>query len=914
MHQRIATYRVQLCEDFTLTDAATIVEYLSQLGISHLYSSPILQAVTGSTHGYDVLDHTRVNSDLGGEGALTRLAQVLSQQGLGLLLDIVPNHMAIGKGNHWWWDVLENGQASPYAFYFDVEWEPPENKFHHLVLLPVLGDHYGRILDARELQVERQGSMFTVRYHDQVFPLSPRSLSLVLQRAAYHMDRDQLEFFAGALDQLPSSREIDEAALRRRHRDKVVLLALLGRFFQEECAAAASVDRTIKELNHNPQALHELLERQNYRLAFWRTAERDLGYRRFFDINTLIGLRTEEPHVFADIHRLLFKWLTPDGPVEGVRVDHPDGLLDPLQYLERLREHLHTGWIVVEKILMHDEHLRNSWPVSGTTGYDFLNQVTGLFIDPDAQEALTRFYTEFTGEARPFAEVLREKKRQILHQMLGSDVNILTSMLLKICERHIHHRDYTRHELHEALQEMIIAFPVYRSYIRPADDRIDPEDEAIVIRTVQNVGADRPELNLDLLRFVGDILLLKIRGPLETDFVARFQQVTGPAMAKGAEDTAFYCYHRFIALNEVGGDPGRFGLSLQDFHRWCGRMQSEWPNTMLSTSTHDTKRSEDVRARLVVLSEIPTQWAAHTASWASQHARYWKTWLPDRNFEYFWYQTLVGTWPLEQERALPYCEKAIREAKMHTSWTHPQALYEEAVKGFVQCLYDDEQFIGDLTRFVDELDEYGLATSLSQLLIKLTAPGIPDLYQGSELWNFTLVDPDNRRPVDYELRRHLLQELLRMNPWDVWGRRREGLPKLWIVQKTLQLRREHPRLFGATGNYFPIHATGPKSDHVIAYLRGGEVLTIAPRWFLKLGGTWDTTAIELPPGQWRHVFDGRSFTGGPCFMKELLDLFPVALLFKEVVDYPSDSTASSLCSRTPHSYSPVHTNKRVNTA
>lgn len=894
MHQKIATYRLQLCADFTLNDAATIVDYLSELGVSHVYSSPILQAVKGSTHGYDVLDHTRINCELGGDPALVRLTHKLSQHGLGLLLDIVPNHMAIGKDNHWWWDVLENGQASPYAAYFDVEWHPPESKFRHLILLPVLGDHYGKILDARELRVERQGGTFTVRYHDQVFPLSPRSLTVVLQQAADRVDADQLEFLIDALDQLPSSRTRDEADLRRRHRDKRILLSLLTRFLHEDPTAAAAVDRTIDAMNHDPQALHELLERQNFRLAFWRTAERDLGYRRFFDINTLIGLRTEEANVFDDIHRLLFKWLTPHGPVDGVRVDHPDGLLDPFQYLKRLRDRVHTGWIVVEKILMPDEHLRQSWPVSGTTGYDFLNQVTGLFIDRENEQALTHLYSAFTGDARSFAEVLQEKKRQVLHQIFGSDVNILTSLLLQICERHIHHRDYTRHELHEALQELIVEFPVYRTYIRPTAGHLDPEDEAIVVKALQEARAARPDSNWDLLRFIGDILLMRMTGPLETDFVTRFQQVTGPVMAKSAEDTAFYCYHRFIALNEVGGDPGRFGVALQDFHTWCGRMQVEWPNTMLTTSTHDTKRSDDVRARLVALSEMPEHWSTHITSWTSRHAAYWGTWQPDRNFEYFWYQTLVGTWPLEPERALSYCEKSIREAKIHTSWTNPQLPYEEAVKGFVQSLYDDETFLHELTEFVEELDVYGLATSLSQLLIKLTAPGIPDLYQGSELWNFTLVDPDNRRSVDYELRRHLLQEVLKMTPWDVWQRRREGLPKLWVVQKALHLRRENPRLFGDTGNYIPIHASGPKRDHVIAYLRGGEVLTIAPRWFFKLNGNWHGTEVELPPGQWHNVLDGRRFTTGPCPMKELSDLFPVALLIREVVDYPRDATTSPL--------------------
>lgn len=878
MLQVTATYRLQLSRDFTLDDAVTLVDYLSDLGISHLYLSPILQATQGSTHGYDILDHTRLSSDLGGSLGFERLSTALAHRGMRILLDIVPNHMAIGKDNQWWWDVLENGQASRYAPYFDVEWQPPESKFHHMVLLPVLSDHYGRVLDAGELRVQRHDGTFTLQYRDHAFPIAPRSLALVLHRAAGYADSDRLGFFADAFEALPSSRVTDWVSLRRRHRDKNVLLSLLTRALEEESTAA--VDQAVEEINHDPRALHDLLERQNYRLAFWRTAEQDLGYRRFFDINTLIGLHTEHEQVFTDIHKLVFKFLTPDGPVDGVRVDHPDGLMDPLQYLERLRNHVHTGWIIVEKILLSDERLRNSWPVSGTTGYDFLNKVTGLFIDPDGENALTQFYSAFTGESRPFTAILREKKRQVLRQMLGSDMNILTALLLDICERHIHHRDYTRRELHEAIQEVIVCFPVYRSYVQPVAGHVEPEDEKVVISALQSVELERPELNSTLLKFIGEILLLKVTGPLETDFVARFQQVTGPAMAKGAEDTAFYCYHRFIALNEVGGNPGCFSHSVQDFHQWCGRMQTEWPQTMLSTMTHDTKRSEEVRARLVVLSEMPAQWSDQVSSWALRHEAYWKNHRPDRNFEYFWYQTLVGAWPLEQDRALLYCEKAIREAKTHTSWTDPQEVYEEAVKGFVQHLYEDEIFLSELTRLVDELDEYGLATSLSQLLIKLTAPGIPDLYQGTELWSFSLVDPDNRRPSDYKLRRHLLRGLADMKPQEVWERRREGVPKLWIIQRTLRVRRDRPHLFGGAGKYLALHATGQKADHVIAYLRGGELLTIAPRWFLKLSHDWGDTNLDLPPGLWRNVFEGSNIKGGACSLKELFHLFPVALLHR----------------------------------
>jgi (1->4)-alpha-D-glucan 1-alpha-D-glucosylmutase len=870
-----------MCGSFTLDNAADIVEYLAQLGISHLYSSPVLQAMKGSTHGYDVLNHSRVNEELGGEAAFERLSGVLRKHDLGLLLDIVPNHMAIGgRDNLWWWDVLENGQLSRYAPYFDVEWMPPESKLHHVVMLPVLEDHYGRILDAGLIHIERHGGAFTVHYQDHVFPIAPPSLQFILTRAAAAATSENLAFFADALEQLPSSWSTDWVSLHRRHRDKGILGTLLARFLQEDPAVAAAVDRTVEEINRDHPTLHELLERQNYRLAFWRTATQDLGYRRFFDISTLIGLRTEHEQVFADIHDRVFGWMRSNGAVDGVRVDHPDGLLDPEQYLVRLCDRVPSRWIVVEKILMPDEQLRASWPVSGTTGYDFMNQVIGLFIDRKSEELLTRFYGEFTGETRSFPDILREKKLHILRHVLGSDLNLLTAMLLNICEQHLHHRDYTRQDLHDALRELMVEFPVYRTYVRPRVGPVTEDDERVVLRSLQSVGTRRADIGDDLLRFIRDILLLKVTGDLESDFVTRFQQVTGPVMAKGAEDTAFYCYHRFIALNEVGGDPGRYGVTVDQFHAWCQDMQRHWPKTMLATSTHDTKRSEDVRARLVVLSEMPTRWIETVSAWSKRHIRYWGTNTPDHNFEYFLYQTLVGAWPLEKERALAYCDKAMREANTHTSWSDPHRDYEDTIRSFIRCLYEDEVFRQELDRFVDDLEQYGHETSLAQTLIKLTAPGIPDLYQGTELWDFSLVDPDNRRPVDYDVRRRLLNELPGLSPEAIWQRRHEGLPKLWIIRQSLRVRRERPQAFGPEGHYSPLYAKGEKSAHVVSFIRGGEVIAIAPRLFLNLKEGWHQTVIDLPEGRWRHEFDGRVFDGGICRLQDVLRTFPVGLLCK----------------------------------
>ncbi|MCC2641526.1 MAG: malto-oligosyltrehalose synthase [Nitrospira sp.] len=880
MPSEISTYRLQFCCGFTLDEGAAITAYLAQLGISHVYSSPLLQAGKGSTHGYDVVDHSRVNEELGGEPAFERFSRALQTEGLGLLLDIVPNHMAIGRDNLWWWDVLENGQSSRYAPYFDVEWTPPESKLHHVIMLPVLADHYGRVLDKGDIHIERHEGTFTVHYHEHMFPIAPRSLQFILSPAASGAASEELGFLADALELLPSSHATDWVSLRRRHRDKGVLKGLLTKYLQENPRLATAVDGAIEELNRDPQSLHELLERQNYRLAFWRTATRDLGYRRFFDVNTLIGLRTEDERVFADIHQRLFQWLGPDGPVDGVRVDHPDGLLDPQQYLARLREHVPSRWIVVEKILMPDEQLPADWPVSGTTGYDFMNQVMGLFIAQEGEEPLTHFYADFAGVESIFADILRDKKRQVLREVLGSDLNILTSMLVNICERHPHHRDYTRHDLHEALRELLVNFPVYRTYVRPHLGSVAQGDERVLSLALQAVETHRPDLASDLFGFIRDILLLTVKGDLESDFVARFQQITGPVMAKGAEDTAFYCYHRFIALNEVGGDPGRFGITVEQFHAWCRNMQRHWPKTLLGTSTHDTKRSEDVRARLVVLSEIPAQWAEQVTAWSKRHIHYWRTSPPDHNFEYFWYQTMVGAWPLEQDRAIPYCEKAMREAKMHTSWTDPHEDYEDNITSFVASLYTDETFLQELRGFVESLQQYGQLTSLAQTLIKLTAPGIPDLYQGTELWNFSLVDPDNRRPVDFDQRRRWLHELTGMSPDEVWDRRHEGLPKLWLIRQGLRVRQERPQSFGSEGGYSPLYARGEKSRHVVSFLRGEDVIVVATRLSLSLNNAWGDCVIDLPEGRWRQELTGQTFGGGVCRLDDLLSPFFQALLCK----------------------------------
>jgi (1->4)-alpha-D-glucan 1-alpha-D-glucosylmutase len=875
-----ATYRVQLHAGFGFADAAAIADYLADLGISHLYCSPYLQAAPGSTHGYDVVNPHQVNKELGGPEAHAQLCATLKEIGLGQVLDIVPNHMAIaGRENPWWWDVLENGPSSRYAGYFDLEWDPPEAKLRNTVLLPVLGDHYGRVLEAGELRLEREEGSFVIHYHDQVFPVSPRSLNDLLATAAERCQSDDLSCIADGLGQLPMSTATDWVAVRRRHRNKEVLRRQLARLCREQPKLAAALDQVVSEVNSDPDQLDVLLERQNYRLAFWRTAAQDLGYRRFFDINTLVGLRAEDETVFAETHALILDWLR-KGVLDGLRVDHPDGLLDPQEYFQRLYEACPRAWILAEKILEPGEPLPNSWPIAGTTGYDFIYRLTNLFVDPAGEGPLTKFYAEFTDEPTDFAIVVREKKGMAMRDLLGSDVNRLTALFGQICERHRRHRDYTRHELHHVLREVISSLPVYRTYVRAKVGQVSEDDIRIITEAVESAKKTRPDLDTALFDFFRDILLLRVRGELETELVMRFQQLTGPVMAKGVEDTAFYCFNRLVALNEVGGDPGRFGFSPDDFHNACAETQAEWPRSMLASSTHDTKRSEDVRARLYLLSEIPDRWREAVQRWTNLNKRYHRDGLPDRNAEYLLYQMLVGAWPIATERMIAYMEKASRETKVHTSWANANPDYDAALRQFIEGILKDQEFKADLETFVKPLIELGRVNSLAQTLIKVTAPGVPDFYQGTELWDLSLVDPDNRRPVDYALRRRLLSELDGMTTEEMWSRIDEGLPKLWLIRQTLKLRRSR-KLLEPESSYRPLVARGEKSDHVLAFARGERAITVVPRLVIKLGGTWADTVLELPEGRWHNAFTNETLNGAEIAVARLLHRFPVALLCQE---------------------------------
>ncbi|WP_018138837.1 MULTISPECIES: malto-oligosyltrehalose synthase [unclassified Thioalkalivibrio] len=879
--ERTATCRLQLHAGFTLDDAARVTPYLARLGVSHLYLSPILQAVHGSTHGYDVVDPSRVNDELGGEPARQRLCAALEQAGMGLVLDIVPNHMAVaGAQNPWWWNVLENGPSSPFAMYFDVDWESSEERWPNKVLLPVLGDHYGRILEAGEIRLQYGDGLFELACHEHRFPLDPSSLNDLLHRAYRATGIELLGFLAESCARLPQPWLTARDAASRRHRDQDVIRQLLDNTTRQDPAAAAAIEAEVEQINTRPDALDALIEKQNYRLAWWRTAGRDLGYRRFFDINDLAGLRQEQEEVFEAVHALPLRWVE-EGSVHGLRIDHPDGMRDPGQYFSQLSRACPGAWIVAEKILEPGEQLSGDWPIAGTTGYDFLNRVQGLFVDPAGEAPLTRLFEELTGEHADYAGLVYESKRQVLKDLLGSELNRLSSLFVDICELHRRHRDYTRHELHLALLETASCFPVYRTYVSPREGSVAATDVDYVDAAIHQAGERRPELDSELLQFLRDLLLLRIPGERENELALRFQQLTGPAMAKGVEDTALYRFHRLTALNEVGGDPERFGISVDAFHEACALVHARHPETMLTTSTHDTKRSEDVRARLVLLSEIPVAWAKATRSWMRHNARYRSGDWPEPATEYLFYQTLVGAWPIDAERMTAYMEKAAREAKQYSSWTHPQEDYEQALRDFVSGTLEDAGFRNALESFLQPLVGPGRTNSLAQTLIKLTAPGVPDIYQGSELWDLSLVDPDNRRPVDFVTRARLLEELGHLTPTQISARADEGLPKQWVVHQALTLRHRHPEWFRPDAAYTPLRVTGERAGHAVAYLRGEGALVLVPRLVLGLGGDWRDTRLGLPPGVWHNRLSGETFEGGDRLVAELLDAFPVALLERE---------------------------------
>lgn len=800
-----ATYRVQLSTRFTLDDAAALVPYLAELGVSHLYASPVLQAAPGSTHGYDVVDHSRVSAELGGADAFEHLTDVLRVHDMGLVLDIVPNHMDIsGEENRWWWDVLEHGPASRYASYFDVDLAGP-------IPLPVLPDE-----STAGVRLVRDGGRLLIEAGERRFPLDPRTVAPIL--------------------------------------------------------AAVEPGAEIAAINADPGRLDALMAEQHYRLAPWRAAFSDLRYRRFFDVNDLVALRMEEEAVFADVHRLVLGWVE-RGLVDGLRIDHPDGLRDPAAYLARLRAAAPDAWIVIEKILGPDEALPARWPVDGTTGYRFANLDTGLFVDPAGKAALSAGWA-FVADAGPgWDEVVTDARLEVLSSLLGSDLNRLADLFAGVTEAKQHHRV----ELRDALREVAARLPVYRTYLTASPRCVSDSDAVVIQRAVASAGAARPDLDPALFGLLGRVLRLEVEEPMSTELAMRFQQLTPAAMAKGVEDTAFYRHLRLVALNEVGGDPGRFGTSVATFHAQMAAGANEWPAAMLSLSTHDTKRSADVRARLALLSEDPDAWlgAVERLGRASDPHRSGPA-LPTAADAYLFFQTLVGAWPIDADRAAAYLLKSSREAKLRTSWIAPDAAYEDALVGFVRGALTDDRFRDVVEDIVAPLVDAGRRAALGQLALQLTAPGVPDLYQGDELWQLALVDPDNRRPVDSGARRRLLADALVTDAAKAWARRDTGLPKLWLVRHALDLRRRHEAAL-RSGEYRPMAAEGALADAVVAFERGGLVVTVVPRLVRRVERFgWSDTRLALPAGRWRNL-DGADHEGS-VGLADLLASFPIAIL------------------------------------
>ena len=806
------TYRLQLNERFGLDAAAGTVAYLAALGVSHVYLSPVLQAGTGSTHGYDVTDPARVSDAIGGRSALDRLFAKLREHGMGAVIDIVPNHLACLPENPWWWDVLRRGRESAHAAVFDIDWAPPDPELEGKVLLPVLGDHLGKVLaDGALSVVQQENDPPLLAYYERRYPINGAGVEM-LQKGETDVGR--------------------------------------------------------------------LLEVQFYKLANWRVGADEINYRRFFDISTLAGVWVEAPEVYPATHALLLE-VAAAGPGDGLRVDHPDGLRDPAGYFRDLREAAGDRWIVVEKILEPGEALPADWPVEGTTGYDFLQRVGGLFIDSRGEKPISDFYSDFTGHSEPYGALVREKKRRVLELAFDGDLRRLVESFRAICEQPAVKLDYSRRVLRELLTEVLSSFPVYRTYVNPERGEItDADREAIRHALASTRRRDHP-FDDELLELLEKVLHGEAPDGVQAeDFIARFQQLTGPVMAKGVEDTTFYCYDRLLALNEVGCDPARFGVSVQAFHEACSVAHREWPRGMLTTSTHDTKRSEDVRARISLLSEMGESWAEQVRLWSAHNAPAWAGREPDRNAEHLLYQTLVGAWPISTERIGEYMQKACREAKNYTSWIRPDEAYETRIRDFATTVTGDPEFVAMLEEFVTPLVTPGRINSLAQTVLKLTAPGIPDIYQGTEIWDNSLVDPDNRRSVDYRGRLELLRELEKSpDVAEIMARAEEGMPKLHVIRECLLLRKGCPAIFGPgpEGEYRPLLVSGGKLGHVVAFSRGGRLAVVVPRLVHTLGGDWQDTSVDLGEGEWRNPLDG-STRRGNVMLGELLFEFPVAVL------------------------------------
>jgi (1->4)-alpha-D-glucan 1-alpha-D-glucosylmutase len=940
-----ATYRVQLNKDFGFADARKILDYLHELGISDLYFSPILASRKGSGHGYDVTDPTRLNPDLGSEEEFTTLQTELQNRGMGLLLDTVPNHMAASAENPWWMDVLENGAQSAFAAFFDIDWHPHAPSLEGKILLPVLGRPFGEALDSGEIKLIFQDKRFFFQYFESLFPLAPRSYHSILNHRVERLkevlgeEAPAFHEYSGILASVRelshADRRVTETAADRRLRFESARERLKS-LVNSAKEVATLVEENASEINGkegDPASLgflQRLLAEQNYKLAFWQNRNESINYRRFFTIADLVGVRVEDPVVFEATHGYILRLMSKN-PFAGLRIDHIDGLRDPLAYLNKLQERLASAdenrggtssYVVVEKILARHESLPGDWPVSGTTGYDYLNEANGIFVAPEGARRLEEIYSAFIGRQQNFADVVYQKKKLVMNTLLGVEMRSLGRQLAELAIQDRYARELNREQLIDALIEVTACLSVYRTYIRNMD--LPAGAKEYIEKAVTEARGRAAHLNSACFDFVREVLLLLNPPHVLADqresrlaFVVRWQQFTGPIVAKGLEDTALYVYHPLLSLNEVGGDPRPSEApSLEEFHAFLEQRLQPWLGSLDASSTHDTKRSEDVRARINVLSEIPGEWKDHLELWAKQNARHKQELggqaVPDRNEEYFLYQTLLGVWPLDQEgcatlveRVQSHLVKATREAMVHTRWTRPNERHEEALQKFAARILsseDNREFLHDFRQFQKRVAYLGMINGLSQTLLKITSPGVADFYQGSELWDLRLVDPDNRGPVDFARRAAALAELANAKSadWacelcDLADNWQDGRIKLYLIWKAIRFRREHGDLF-REGEFVPLQSAGSHARNVTAFLRrrgDAWALVAVPRWLSQVGPTgrrvrdldWDDTRLILPvesPAHWNNVLARKHAAstgeGGPSLrIGELFGEFPVAL-------------------------------------
>jgi len=916
-----STYRLQFGPAFRFNDAAAILPYLDRLGVGALYASPYLKARAGSTHGYDIVDPNSLNPEIGSNAEHAALIAAAQARGMGHVLDFVPNHMGIGPDNPWWNDVLAWGERSPYAKFFDIDWRPLRPDLHGKVLVPFLGDHYGRVLEKGDLQVvfdERAGT-FAIVYYANRFPLAPATYTPILRRAGAEVPalRQLADAFSAARSRARDERRI--RALRRR-------VAALERELVERARdpqVRAAIDRACASFTPEPaspqsaDALDDLLAAQHYRLAFWRVAVDDINYRRFFDINDLAGIRVEDAEVLAQTHRLIFEMIA-DGRLQGLRIDHIDGLYNPGGYANFLHERAealgHPLYLVIEKILAPFERLRTDWLVNGTTGYEFMNAVNGLFVDPNAERFFDRIYARALGGALDYHEVALEAKRSIVNINLASELSVLATGLARIAASDRRSSDFTFIGLRRALAEVVAAFPVYRTYV--VSEKVAPEGREFIEAAVALAQRRSALADIALFDFIADVLCVRVHLQPGTHydrnavlrFAMRFQQYTSPVMAKSIEDTAFYRYLRLVSLNEVGGEPTRFGTSPEEFHAANTRAAKNHPHGLLATATHDHKRGEDTRLRIDALSEFPAEWSRALRRWSRLNRGKRGEGIlpaPSANDEYFVYQILLGTWPIGWhdpasigdeaygayiERIVAYMEKATREAKVHTSWANQDEPYEDATRAFVRGILDranDNRFPGEVAAFAAQLSPVAMIHSLAQTVLKCTSPGVPDIYQGCELWDFSLVDPDNRRPVDYAAR-SLMLDRIEADPVAALASWDDGLVKMAVLWNLLHLRRERRATF-ASGAYEPLAVRGPWSDRIVAFARD-DIVVVAPRLVRPLfEGQSATPALRLsdeqlmlPAGRYHERFTAKSLSceAGKLRLAPLLGRFPVAVLVR----------------------------------